>query len=505
MYRRDARYPYAFAMSITEAPRSRATTVEPGGIEAIPASRRHGSPWQLFATWSAPNLEFATVFVGVIAVAFFGLGFWQAMAAIVLGNALGGVTQGILSTWGPREGLAQLVLSRTAFGTRGNILPAGVNAIVAGIGWFAVNSVSGAFALSYLVDPKLQTLPTWASLIVIVILEIVLAFVGHDLVQVFERYSSIVLGIIFLIAVVTVFISAKSAIGGHGSNAFTFGGFSLTVGASFGYAAGWNPYASDYSRYLPKGSSRKKIGWAAGLGNFVSCTILMAAGAAAATVAGYNPENPTASFVAPSLMPTWTADITLVAIAVGAIAANALNVYSGAMSFLAMGIKIPFKLRRAIVALVFGVIGFIVALTALHDVGATYTNFLLVIAYWIAPWLGIVFVDRLLRRGTAISSLVPDKAKYRNWAGPIAFVIAVVVSIWLFADQLSFVGIIANATTPHVKFAIPAIGDLTALVGFVLGGMLYFILFTALKPKLGGPLATEPDLIVGVDAADAVA
>ena len=486
-------------MAITEATRTSATTVEPGGIEAIPSSKRHGSPWQLLATWSAPNLEFATVFVGVIAVAFFGLGFWQAVAAIVIGNALGAATQGILSTWGPREGLAQLVLSRTAFGTRGNIIPAAINSLVAGIGWFAVNSVSGAFALSLLIP----ALPTWASLIIIVILEIVLAFVGHDLVQLFERYASIVLGVIFLIAVIAVFGSAHAAIGGHGSNAFSFGGFTLTVAAAFGYAAGWNPYASDYSRYLPKATSRKKIFWAAGLGNFVSCTILMAGGAAAATLAGYNPDNPTESFVAHSVMPEWVRVITLIAIAVGAIAANALNVYSGAMSFLAVGIKIPFGLRRAIVALGFGIIGFFVALSALKDAGTSYTNFLLVIAYWIAPWLGVVFVDRLLRRGTAIADFVPDKAKYSNLAGPIAFVVATVVSIWLFSDQTFYSGVIVKATTPDTKFAISAIGDLTAIVGFVLAGLLYFILFKAFRPKLGGDLSTEPDLIVGIDAAEA--
>jgi NCS1 family nucleobase:cation symporter-1 len=486
-------------MAITELPRTSATTVEPGGIEAIPASRRHGSPWQLFATWTAPNLEFATVFVGVIAVAFFGLGFWQAIAAIVIGNALGAATQGILSTWGPREGLAQLVLSRTAFGTRGNILPAGINAIVAGIGWFAVNSVSGAFALSLLIP----ALPSWVSLIIIVVLEILLAFVGHDLVQFFERYATVVLGIIFLIAVISVFIHAKITIGSGQASSFSFGGFSLTVGAAFGYAAGWNPYASDYSRYLPKSTSKTKIGWAAGLGNFVSCTVLMAAGAAAATVGTYNAASPPSVFVAG--MPIWIRDLALVAIAIGAIAANALNVYSGAMSFLAAGVKIPFALRRAIVALAFGVIGFIVALTALHDVGETYTDFLLVIAYWIAPWLGIVFVDRLLRRGTEIASIVPDNAKYRNPAGIISFVVAVVVSIWLFADQVSFVGIIAHATTPNKPFANPAIGDLTAIVGFVIAAVLYFVLFKAFKPKLGGPLSAAPDLVVGVDAADTVA
>jgi NCS1 family nucleobase:cation symporter-1 len=204
-------------------------------------------------------------------------------------------------------------------------------------------------------------------------------------------------------------------------------------------------------------------------------------------------------------MPDWVRVITLVAIAVGAIAANALNVYSGAMSFLAAGVKIPFALRRALVAVVFGVVGFIVALTALKDVGATYTDFLLIISYWIAPWLGIVFVDRLLRRGTSIATLVPDKPTYSNWAGPIAFVVSTVVSIWLFADQVKFVGIIAHATTPNKPFANPAIGDLTAVVGFILAAALYFVLFKAFKPKLGGALADEPELIIGVDAADAVA
>jgi NCS1 family nucleobase:cation symporter-1 len=487
-------------MAITTARPSSVTTVESGGIEAIPSSKRHGSPWQLLATWSAPNLEFATVFVGVIAVFYFQLGFWQAVAAVVLGNALGGLTQGILSTWGPREGLAQLVLSRTAFGTRGNILPAGINAIVAGIGWFAVNSVSGAFALALL----FPVLPSWAWLIIVVVLEIVLAFVGHDLVQFFERYATYVLGVVFIIAIVAVFIHAKISFGPSQHSSFSAGGFILATGAAFGYAAGWNPYASDYSRYLPKATSRKKIGWAAGLGNFISCSLLMAAGAAAATVTTYSDKNPPAVFV--TGMPDWVRDITLIAIAIGAIAANALNVYSGAMSFLAAGIRIPFKLRRAIVALGFGVIGFFVALSALHDVGATYTNFLLIIAYWIAPWLGIVFVDRLLRRGTSIATFVPDKAKYRNWAGPIAFVVSVVSTIWLFADQPpAFVGVFAAATTPKTPYANPAIGDLTAIVGFVLAAVLYFILFKAFKVKVGGPLASEPDLIVGIDAADSAA
>ena len=57
-------------------------------------------------------MEFATIFVGVLAVAGFGLGFWSAALALLLGSAIGGVTQGILSQRGPKYGVPQMVLSR---------------------------------------------------------------------------------------------------------------------------------------------------------------------------------------------------------------------------------------------------------------------------------------------------------------------------------------------------------------------------------------------------------
>jgi NCS1 family nucleobase:cation symporter-1 len=468
---------------------TRATSIEHGGIEAIAAERRHGSPWQLFATWTAPNLEFATIFVGVIAVAFFGLGFWQAMLALALGTAAGALTQGILSTWGPREGLAQMVLSRTAFGYRGNILPAALNTAMAGLGWFAVNSVSGAFALS-----TLTGMPTVISLLIVVVIEVAVAFIGHDLVQVFERYASYILGAIFVVATITIFLNANLGFVQKTGN-FSFGGFTLAAGAAFGYAAGWNPYASDYSRYLPAATKRTTIAWAAGLGNFISCIVLMAAGAAAATIAGFNPGDPTTSFTAS--MPVVVKDFTLIAIAVGAIAANALNIYSGAMSFLAAGIRIRFDLRRAIIALGFGVVGFFIAWVALPDAGKTYENFLLVIAYWIAPWLGVVLVDRYLRRGTEIISIVTDAARYRNVAGVGAFLIGLIVSIVLFSNQSFYVGLVPKA--------LPTVGDLTAIVGLVLSVATYLLLFRALKPRLGAPLGAAPAVAAGVDASDPAA
>jgi nucleobase:cation symporter-1, NCS1 family len=198
----------------------------------------------------------------------------------------------------------------------------------------------------------------------------------------------------------------------------------------------------------------------------VSCVLLEAAGAASATVSGAAAvDNPTGSFT--GHLPTALADLTLLAIALGAIAANVLNIYSGALSFTALGIRLPLTLRRAIVALVFGVIGFIVALTGLHDAGTKYENFLLVIAYWIAPWLAVMFCDQFLRRRQdyrQMERLLFDKS-YTNWAGPVSMLVGVVVSIVLFSNQTEYVGVVPK----HV----PSVGDLTFEAGFLITAVMY--------------------------------
>src|SRR3954465_6034635 len=219
--------------------------VEPGGAEFVPLRDRHGRPVQLLWTWLSPNLEFATVFLGVLATGIIGLSFWQAALAILIGTGLGSFTHAVLSSRGPEYGVPQMVLSRISFGWFGNALPAGLNAVIAGIGWFAVNSVSGALALN-----SLTSMPSWLCLLIVVVFQIVIAFYGHNLVQTFERYAAPVLGIIFAIACIITFTKAD-----FGSSAYTggagIGGFLVIVGATFGYAAGWNPYAADYTRYLP--------------------------------------------------------------------------------------------------------------------------------------------------------------------------------------------------------------------------------------------------------------
>ncbi|HEY0806242.1 MAG TPA: cytosine permease, partial [Pseudonocardiaceae bacterium] len=249
----------------------RVGAVEPGGVEFIPLTDRHGTPLQLLWTWTSPNLEFATVFVGILAVGIFGLSFWQAVLALLLGNLLGSLSHAVLSARGPRHGVPQMVLSRIGFGHWGNALPAGLNAITAGIGWFAVNSVSGAFALS-----ALTGMPALLGLVIVVLVQVVVAFFGHNLVQAFEKYALVFLGIVFVIASIVLLTKSHTGLPGKPLP----GAFLLTAGAAFGYAAGWNPYAADYTRYLPPAASPRMTGLWAGLGVFVSCMLLEVVGAA---------------------------------------------------------------------------------------------------------------------------------------------------------------------------------------------------------------------------------
>jgi len=432
---------------------TRVLEVEPGGAEFIPLSERHGRPLQLFWTWTSPNMEFATIFVGVLGVAGFGLGFWEAALALVLGSAIGGLTQGILSLRGPKYGVPQMVLSRFGFGYWGNILPAGLNAVTAGIGWFAVNSVSGALALNVLTH-----LPQVLCLIIIVAVQLVVAFFGYNLVHIFERYAFPILTIIFLIAAGVILSKAHPG----ASHKTIPGAFLIELGASFGYAVGWNPYASDYTRYFKPETSRKAIAWWSGAGLFISCAVLEVVGAAVGTAvnAGSALGGPGGMT---SLLAKPLADLTLLAIALGAVSANVLNIYSGALSFTAIGIKLPLAARRAIVALGFGIIGFFLAWSALPNAGADYQNFLLIIAYWIAPWLAVYFCDLLLRRNPHENLLFSTRRE--NWAGPVAMLIGMGISIWLFSNQTKYVGLVPT----HI----PSAGDLTFEAGFVITAVVY--------------------------------
>ena len=193
------------------------------------------------------------------------------------------------------------------------------------------------------------------------IMMLAVAFLGYNFVHLFERFTFPVLVVIFLAGMAVILPGTQTA---PVTDAVP-GGFWIALAASFGYTAGRNPYAADYSRYLPPAAA-KRPGIFAGLGNFRSSTVLQIARRGGGDGGGRRElggTNPTGSYI--SLMPGWLGGITLLAIFIGAISANALNLYSAAMSFAAVGLRLPTAFGRAVLAVVVGLAGLVVAIFAL--------------------------------------------------------------------------------------------------------------------------------------------
>jgi nucleobase:cation symporter-1, NCS1 family len=108
-----------------------AFSIEQRGVSIVPDSERHGRPFDLFWVWLGANIIFTFIIDGAIIIGF-GLSFWPAVVAIVVGNAFV-LLVGFGAIPGPRAGTATLLVSRSAFGIFGNI-PA---AALTGSPWWA--------------------------------------------------------------------------------------------------------------------------------------------------------------------------------------------------------------------------------------------------------------------------------------------------------------------------------------------------------------------------------
>jgi nucleobase:cation symporter-1, NCS1 family len=164
--------------------------------------------------------------------------------------------------------------------------------------------------------------------------------------------------------------------------------------------------------------------------------------------------------------------LTLLCIAIGAVAANAINIYSGTMSLVALGIRemgMTLRQRRAVLAIAAGVLGYVIGLVGQANVGpgSKYESFLLLISYWIGTWLAVVFVDYWIRKGDYGDESIFYDTHYQRWQGFAAMAIGLIVSVGLFGNVYGvYVGPIPNN--------VAGIGDITFIVGFLLTAVLYY-------------------------------
>jgi len=440
-------------------------SIEGHGFEPIPESSRYGSVARVFTVWFTPNLVPAAFFIGTLVTAnFLGLGFLTSLLAIVVGNLVGSIVVGALAIMGPRTGMAQMPLARLAYGK--SIVVPGLLNWLSCIGWDGINSIFGATALSILTP-----LPFVMSLLIIVVLQAALGVVGYEAIHLFEKYMAIVLAVMF--AILTVVIIGKASTGLARTDALSglddLGAFITYVAIVASFVLAWALYASDYTRYLPPTAPRSRVFLWTVLGLSISAAWIEILGVMVADQSTASASGTINTILGGGLV----GSLAMLAIVVGTVAVNAMNDYTGSLSLQAAGIHV----KRVYSALVVAALGFLFTLYLNSgDFAEKFENYLLFIAYWIAPWAAVVLVDWWLRRGsTDVSGLSRFASLATGWWALASLIIGFAVSLPFQQSTLGFD--FMNAGFPVNTIATNSLhgADLGFEVGFVVAAALYWI------------------------------
>jgi NCS1 family nucleobase:cation symporter-1 len=441
----------------TMNPSQNALAIEQHGIEHIDVQQRHGSPRNQFSIRFSPVIYLAPIVVGGTAIPM-GLGLAGSITAIVLGNLLGAICTGVCAAMGPRLGMPQLTMGRAAFGYHGNYLPA-ILSVLLYIGYFTVGTVLGARSLAELVGA-----PYVPVVVIVAAISTLIALFGYDLLHLLGRWITWISFVV--LAAVTVATFAHGTGGGavstlSGADYWLAWLVEFTV--VFGYTMSWATYASDYSRYLPVTTSQlKTFGWATG-GLFAATTWMMVLGAVLLTVTPHGDTLGAFGIVLPGPL----LKIALILFGLSALPHNAVNIYSNAMTSLTWGLP----LRRSVAVVSSGVIGCVLAvLFGGPNFVANFESFLFLVTYYVTPWLAVLVVDFYLlrRRGRgyrAIEDFYQPDGPFKgiNWAGFLAFVVGLAVSVPFMATNL-YTGPVGHALGG---------ADISYFVSFVVASVLY--------------------------------
>lgn len=413
------------------------------GIEPVPDALRHGSPRQLFFLWFAANLGMPAWLVGVLGPVL-GLGWTATLVAIGLGNTIASLLLGLTAAAGAGQGLAQLPLGRSLFGRRGNYLPAFLN-FLSSLGWYTANTAVGGAVLSHLLGWNLAL-----SMFLIALVQVVISYLGYDAIHRVEKWMAYIQAVLFL----AMSVAAWGKFGGvHPGPATHAGSFLIEVAAVASYSFSWSPYASDYARYLPLETSRRAVFWNTFWGSWLSTVWVECIGSVVGALGWGNGQ---LSGMLSRLMGGWTfwADLAVV---FGTITANVLNGYTATLSLLTL----DFHLARRWGAVLLGFLGALLAWWASAHLMEAYKNFLLLLSYWVAPWVGVVLVGYwrgLLTRDRALTPPATHPAALG------AFVIGILAVIPFMSTAL-WTGPVAHRLNG---------GDLGYYVGIILSALLFW-------------------------------
>ncbi|GAB3816046.1 cytosine permease [Kribbella italica] len=456
---------------------ARALAVESNGLNVIDDSERKGRPSQLFWPWFGANVSVLGLSYGAFALGF-GISFWQAVVAGVVGIVFSFLLCGLVALAGKRGSAPTLVLSRAAFGVRGNKLPSLVSWLLT-VGWETVLTILATLATATVFE-RLGwgggSVTKVIALVVVGTLIVACGVLGFELIMRMQTVITVVTGVLTVVYIALVADqvswSTVSALPGGSSQEL----IGALVFLMTGFGLGWVNAAADYSRYLPRtASSRGVVGWTT-FGSSLAPIVLLIFGlllaGSSTDLSAAIADDPIGALA--EALPTWFLVPFVIVAVLGLVGGAVLDIYSSGLALLSLGLPVP----RYVAAFVDGLVmiaGTIYVVFFGDEFLTQFTGFLITLGVPVATWCGIMLADVATRRGDyAEADLFDRRGRYgdvRWW--PIATMIVATGIGWGLvtngnADWLTWQGYLLEPFGLGGKegaWAFANLGVLVALVG----------------------------------------
>src|SRR6201996_3789419 len=230
--------------------------IELNGINVISEDERGGRARQLFWPWFAANISVLGLSYGAFVLGF-SISFWQAAVAGLIGIVVSFLLCGFVAIAGKRGAAPTLILSRAAFGVRGNKLPSVVSWVLC-VGWEIVLTALATLATATV----FQRLGWGGGDVTKVIAFLIIAalivgggVLGFATIMRLQTIITVITGVLTVIYFILVADKIHWDTVSHlksGSTAEFIGAIIFVI---TGFGLGWVNTAADYSRYLPRRTS----------------------------------------------------------------------------------------------------------------------------------------------------------------------------------------------------------------------------------------------------------
>lgn len=228
--------------------------VEEHGVDFIPPDERTSRPRNLGAILFGGSLTFSLIIIGWYPIAF-GLSWWQAASAVIVGSACGGAVLAPMGLMGARAGTNNPVASGAYFGVAGrligSLLEATASLAFAALSiWTGGDALAGALARFFGIHDA--GVPRLFAYGVLSILVTVVSILGHHSMVAAQKFMIPTAGLCMLVGLFVYGRQFDASYGGTGH--LLFGSVAATWVASglvcASTVASYGAYAGDWTRHI---------------------------------------------------------------------------------------------------------------------------------------------------------------------------------------------------------------------------------------------------------------